>query len=1034
MNDEAGPNATPINAAQQRIAAAARQAQADLLLLQNRSLDEIVENGTWLLIDSPRELFEAAERRARAELALEPGSAAAMTRLARCLSMRANGQSWQEQDIFAKDAEELLDKALQSDPQQAPAAVSKGVLLLRAARWRTNDEAVPLISRALDFAALAIEQADGQHRAWTLQGAAYRQLAHRAPSRGEALSLYGQSSQSLERALHVRPDFYPALTERGYVIFDEAHQETGGPEAEELFVRSVEQFQAALAIHPNHEDSLLGRAIALRGRATLSQGRQADGLLAEAVELCERAFRIWPNSFHALRLWGEVIREQARRRSGPTLQRLCDSAAEKYKRALSIKPDDVATQASYGSLLMFQMWNSVVPGRAKLLAEADSHIQEALHLRPDYPWFLNLDADRLRLQGNLTPDENAFDLFRKGIESCQKALTHRLDYPGAFVSWARLLIDQAARSTRVEALSLLHQASEKADEGHQLWHKHEGLLRVRGDCLLELAARSAWSEALPLVEQAEQLYQRTLAIWPENYEALRGSGRATLFAARRANPGDIAAAFARVYERYVAALKPRPEDPAMLFDWGEALRLEAAIAPGRRQRLLEEAEEKLRSGLSLVPRQPVGLARLAATLADKAWHTSGPDRESIIKEATENLTSALEAAPDYYTLCNLGRVLTLRAKGRSRSQAFPLYTEAIVNFNRALQLRPDGAWALDSSAWTLEEQARLQSGSEAERLRAVADERFQTALQAEPDSPWRLTSYANALVARAQHRPNQEAEGIYRQAYALFERAVEIWPEYASAHAEWARALAAAAAQFKDSGTLYDAAEQRFETALEWDKQNCDIYRDWGRALTTRARLSSGQEAMKWFASALRRFDQALDCGASRERILLDRAALLEYQAKKQEREQERKATFDQARADLYEAVAKSPKSDEALYALARMLHNTAAAFKGEDADTIEELYKRAHEAAPFRADILLDWARLLQKQGRFRDAAEQAQAVLTLDPDSAKAHSLRADVLRAAAQMEKGETSVKNLLEQAEWHSQEVQRIEAISVDPPAA
>ncbi|HEY0169606.1 MAG TPA: DNA translocase FtsK [Pyrinomonadaceae bacterium] len=1009
MSITARPDGRLKNVRLGRIASAARQAVDDQKLLQQHTLDDVVEQGDWLIINQPRELFEAAERRARAELALAPESAAAHARLARCLRWLARERPWREQEEMAREAEQLCAEAIALDEQNELARLDAAAILLWRARWESDTRAKQLVNQALDYCDPALDSEQWSYRAKSLHGEGLRRLALLAPARAEAVELYEKSLRELREALESRLDYYPALAEWGYVLLNRANREIDGPEADDMLAEAAARFEEALAIHPLYEKALCGLAAALADRAKFYRGHDADRLYASALGALEQAVTAHPHSFSSLNIWGNIVVAQARRRGGTEARRLCALAADKYNSSLSLKPDNPFTFAQLGSLHLFEAYEAFGAETPGLAEKARERIGKGLAFNPDFRWGRTLMSSALRLQAEFVPNEQVADKLRLAVDNCQAALSSRADDPVALEEWARALRAQAERTGRLKAVSLLRAAVESISEGIKTWPHRESLMVIRGECLSALAQRQTWSESATLMNESVETFEDALDVWPHSHNALRGLGKALVFLARRAGAREVDSAFGRAYEKFSAALLERPEAHTVLSDWGEALRLHAEMRPGQRERLLRESEQKIQSALSTMPGHVYSQVALALTLRGKAGMTMGAGADEDLNTASRLLYEAIESHPlSTFALCALGNTLIRQAKRRSPSESLRLLTEALSLFDRALQVRPDYAWALESSGQALIEQASIVSdASEAQRLYSAADERFRDSLQLEPDSPGRLMARAIALRQRARRSPQPEASRLYEETYRLLIEAKNAWPASATPNFHWANTVASEAQQAHDDRSrkspeveaLFASADALFDDAQALDDSNWEIYRERALALVSRARVVAGVDADHWYSEAAGLLDQALSLNAVPELILRDRANLFLTRARKQPTRAEREEWYDRALADLREAARVNPNYDDALYDLARALHDHPDTQTTDvPLHEVNVWYARAHATAPFRAEILLDWARLLRRRRHYQAAKEKARAALDLNPDNADAHWNIAETLRVEA------------------------------------
>ena len=186
-------------------------------------------------------------------------------------------------------------------------------------------------------------------------------------------------------------------------------------------------------------------------------------------------------------------------------------------------------------------------------------------------------------------------------------------------------------------------------------------------------------------------------------------------------------------------------------------------------------------------------------------------RQGKLTEAIEQYERALQLKPDEaeaYT--NLGGVLARQGK----------LTEAVQNCERALQLEPDYAEAYYNLAVALAAQGKLPE--------AIKD--YQRALQLKPDYPEACNNLGVAL----------SEQGKLPEAIKNYERALQLKPDYPEAYYNLAVALS-------EQGKLPEAIKD-YERALQLKPDYPEAYNDLGIALGEQGNFS---EAVQSFQRAL---------------------------------------------------------------------------------------------------------------------------------------------------------------------------------------
>ena len=291
------------------------------------------------------------------------------------------------------------------------------------------------------------------------------------------------------------------------------------------------------------------------------------------------------------------------------------------------------------------------------------------------------------------------------------------------------------------------------------------------------------------------------------------------------------------------------------------------------------------------------------------------------------------------------------------------YEEALADFDRAIELDPDYAWAIANRGEAYEALGRYEE--------ALAD--FDRAMEFDPDLDW-------AIASRGQV---YEALGRYEEALADFERAIEIDPDY-----DWA--IASRGRTYRLMGRNEEALAD-FERAMELDPDYAsyiagrgETYRLMGRyeeALADLDRAIALKPDYDWaidsrgrtyrqmgrYEESLADFDRAIELKADYAWAIAGRGETYRQMG-----------CYEEALADLDRAIALKPDYDWAI------------AYRGR---TYRQMGRYEEALADFERAIALDpdyaWAiasrgETYWQTGRYEEALADFERAMELEPDDA--------------------------------------------------
>jgi Tfp pilus assembly protein PilF len=152
-------------------------------------------------------------------------------------------------------------------------------------------------------------------------------------------------------------------------------------------------------------------------------------------------------------------------------------------------------------------------------------------------------------------------------------------------------------------------------------------------------------------------------------------------------------------------------------------------------------------------------------LANQAKAKSGPIADRLLELAVMQYQAALQVKPDNHeALNNWGTVLYEQAKTKRGQEADRLFELAGIKYQAALQVKPDHHEVLNNWGAVLADYAVTKNGQEADRLFELAGTKYQAALQIKPDDYETLYNWGAALADQAKTKNGQEAGGLFDKA------------------------------------------------------------------------------------------------------------------------------------------------------------------------------------------------------------------------------------------------------------------------------
>ena len=484
-------------------------------------------------------------------------------------------------------------------------------------------------------------------------------------------------------------------------------------------------------------------------------------------------------------------------------------------------------------------------------------------------------------------------------------------------------------------------------------------------------------------------FERALKIRPDNSKLARRYATALAYYAKDLADGGRADESFQYFER---ALESRPNSAETLSNYVDALLKSDNVNQYTQVKLFHF----MKRALEMEPSNPM----LAANYVD-ALTRSG--------NATDLIERVREITPDNkVTLADCAKVLA----GHANSLIKNGYTERSFEFfERALQIQPKNAKTRANYAVALGRHANALSKSNKAKH---SFEYFVRALEVEPNDAITLSNYANALAK----------SGNTEQSFEYFKRSLEINPNNAITLSNYANALARSdkteqsfeyfvraldieprnvitLSNYANALARTDKAEQAFEyfdRALEIEPNDAITLSHYARAL---AKVGMAEQSFGYFirslqinpndAITLSNYANALAKSDKPEQSF-------EYFVRALEIEPNNAITLSNCASFL----AKSDKVDEALKYYQRALEiepnnrltraNYAYAL-GRHANTLIdndridealEYFQHALRNKPDNPYVLFKTAETLQSLGRYADAADKLEQILSLDtPDA---------------------------------------------------
>jgi tetratricopeptide (TPR) repeat protein len=327
--------------------------------------------------------------------------------------------------------------------------------------------------------------------------------------------------------------------------------------------------------------------------------------------------------------------------------------------------------------------------------------------------------------------------------------------------------------------------------------------------------------------------------------------------------------------------------------------------------------------------------KLAPYLSDEYQNrASALERQERFKEADQIYETAAQLnplSPDIYNTWGVA------LEQRQANQKEKNYEPAIEKYKRAVARDEGYIYARYNWGRLLVEQGKYPE----------AIEKFRRVVEADPGNTSALLSLANAL--QKQER--------FDEADAIYQKATEADPKVPDPYNDWGLALEER--QEKQKEKNYEAAIEKFKTAIARDEKFVYAPYNWGRLL-----LEQGK-----YPEAIERFEQATKADPTYTSALLSWASALQKQEK-----------FDEADAVFRKATEVNQKSAEPFNKWGLALEERQEKQKEKNYEAAIEKFK----AAIARDDTYVypynNWGNILLELGEFDEAIEKFKLAIKAD------------------------------------------------------
>ena len=305
--------------------------------------------------------------------------------------------------------------------------------------------------------------------------------------------------------------------------------------------------------------------------------------------------------------------------------------------------------------------------------------------------------------------------------------------------------------------------------------------------------------------------------------------------------------------------------------------------------------------------------------------------------------NAIELKPDLHQAfynwgCGLGNL----AQTKQGKEAEDLYRQAFEKFQQAIDIKPDLHEAFYNWGCDLGNLAQTKQGKEAEDLYRQAFEKFQQAIDIKPDLHEAFNNWGTNLGNLAQTKHGNEAEDLYRQAFEKFQQAIDIKPDLHEAFYNWGTNLGnlAQTKHGKEAEDLYRQAFEKFQQAIDIKPDKHEAFYNWGTYLGNLAQTKQGKEAEDLYRQAFEKFQQAIDIKPDKHEAFNNWGCDLGNLAQTKHGN-EAEDLYRQAFEKFQRAIDIKPDKHEAFNNWGTYLGNLAQTKHGKEA---EDLYRQAFE------------------------------------------------------------------------------------------
>ncbi|MBT1711776.1 tetratricopeptide repeat protein [Fulvivirgaceae bacterium PWU5] len=347
------------------------------------------------------------------------------------------------------------------------------------------------------------------------------------------------------------------------------------------------------------------------------------------------------------------------------------------------------------------------------------------------------------------------------------------------------------------------------------------------------------------------------------------------------------------------------------------------------------------------------------------------------EEAIVEYETAVELKPDLHeAFYNCGNALGNSAKTKTGSEAEALYHQAFDKYQQAIQIKPDKHEAFNNWGIYLGNLAETKTGSEAEALYHQAFDKYQQAIQIKPDQQSAFYNWGNDLGNLAKTKTRSEVETLYHQAFDKYQQAIQIKPDKHEAFNNWGNALGNLAKTKTGSEVeaLYYQAFDKYQQAIQIKPDKHSAFYNWGTYLAELAETKTGSEAEALYHQAFDKYQQAIQIKPDKHEAFSNWGIYLGNLAETKIGS-EAEALYHQAFDKYQQAIQIKPDEHDAFYNWGTELGNLAKTKTGSEAETLYhqafDKYQQAIQIKPDKREAFNNWGHDLGNLAKTKTGSE---------------------------------------------------------------